>query len=211
MRTFRSVVVAALLLACIPAAQAADGAASGFESLVTQAWESLRTGLTDFKTWAAGPGAAGGKDEMYPPRTTLMKVGKCWTRAEDPRAEELALPKEFCVDIVGVEVHFPYYHPFTTGSVMLMEGKPVSGRFHISGGAREESGWSIVGDLFTGRKQELRCGELNYAGAAIYVGTDIEGRLREQAPVSVRGFMFDAASLCRTPAKSVEVPYTRRP
>ncbi|MBI5882857.1 MAG: hypothetical protein HZB91_07120 [Elusimicrobia bacterium] len=206
MRMIRSIAAAAILLACVGAADAADTRASGFESLVAQAWNTIQEGITGFKTWTSGS-----FDQQYPPRTTLMKVDKCWTRALNADADALGLAKEFCVDTVGVEVAYPYYHPFTYGSVMLLEGAPVSGRLHISGGAREQSGWSIVGDLFTGKKPEQRCGELNYAGAAIYVGTDAEGRLREQAPVSVRGFMFDAASLCRLPARSVEVPYTLKP
>ncbi|MFA6318058.1 MAG: hypothetical protein WC943_11615 [Elusimicrobiota bacterium] len=208
MRSLRFIAAAALLLACSSAARAADDRSSGFESIVTQAWDTLSTGLTGFKTWVTGSQAKG---RQSPPRTTLMKVGKCWTRGESAEADVLGLPKEFCVDIVGVEVHDPYYHPFTYGSVMLLEGSPVSGRLHISGGSRAQSGWNIVGDLFSGKKPQQRCGELNYAGAAIYVGTDVEGRLREEAPVSVRGFMFDGASLCRMPAKTVEVPYTLKP
>ncbi|MBI5624266.1 MAG: hypothetical protein HY924_10835 [Elusimicrobia bacterium] len=207
MRGIRAIAAGLVVLSCVAAAQASDARPASFESLVTQAWDTVSTGISGFKTWVTG----GQQEELYPPRTTLMKVGKCWTRAENAKADELGMPKEFCVDIVGVEVHFPYYHPFTLGSVMLLEGSPVSGRLHISGGAREASGWNIVGSLTSGKKAAEVCGELNHSGAAIYVGTDVEGRIKEEAPVSVRGFMFDGASLCRTPAKSVEVAYTLKP
>ncbi|MBI5209358.1 MAG: hypothetical protein HY927_05225 [Elusimicrobia bacterium] len=211
MRNMAAVAASVLLLAGLSAADARAGAAppepAGFEALLSQAWDSVRTGMAGLKTALSWQNPL---DEQYPPRTTIVKVGKCWARPANPDADALGLPVEFCVETVGTEIHYPY-HPFSRDSVMLMEGKPVAGRLHISGGAREPFGWAIVGSLLSASKPDQRCGELNVAGAAVYVGSDLEGRVLLDAPIAVRGFLFDGSSLCRTPAKSVEILYALKP
>jgi hypothetical protein len=142
-----------------------------------------------------------------PPRETFTQVDACWSRPAQAEADALGLPRRFCISRVGVSVPRPYDLPFVDGSVMVVEGEPVSGRLHISGGARQKDGWNIVGDLFTAEKPMV-CGELNMAFAAVYVDINAKGEILSTTP-EVRGFLMDGSSLCRQPAKSVEILYTR--
>ena len=90
---------------------------------------------------------------------------------------------------------------------MVVEGEPSSGRFHISGGARQKDRWNIVGDLFS-KDKPMVCGELNMAFAAVYVDIDLKGNIMGTTP-EVRGFLMDGSALCGQPAKSVEILYTK--
>lgn len=141
------------------------------------------------------------------PRSSFIDVNACWSRPADPLADALGLPPRFCFQRLGIEIPKPYRLPFVDGSAMLVEGTPVAGRRHVSGGARELWGWTIVGDLGSFRLPEEACGRLNAAVAAVYLASDAEGNVLDR-PVKVYAVLYDGSSLCRTPAPSVEVPYT---
>ncbi|HBL16369.1 MAG: hypothetical protein A2X36_04575 [Elusimicrobia bacterium GWA2_69_24] len=141
------------------------------------------------------------------PRASFVAVNACWSRAADPRADALGMPLRFCFQRLGIEIPQPYHLPFVDGSAMLVEGTPVAGRRHISGGAREAWGWTIIGDLGSFRLPEEKCGQLNSAVAAVYLAMDAEGKVLDR-PVKVYAALYDGSPLCRTPAPSVEVSYT---
>lgn len=142
-----------------------------------------------------------------PVRESYADFNSCWARPAQADADALGLPRRFCIRRAGVAVTIPYDLPFVDGSALIVEGEPVSGRFHISGGARGKDGWNIVGDLFHKEKPSV-CGELNVTFAAVYVDIDLKGNILSAMP-QVRGFLMDGSSLCRQPAKSVEILYAK--
>ena len=140
------------------------------------------------------------------PRETYAEVNACWTRPPQAEADALGLPLRICIKRAGVAVESGWDLPFSDKGSLIVEGEPSSGRFHVSGGAREADGWNIVAEIWSHEKPAA-CGELNLAFAAVYVDIDAEGRIRPARPV-VRGFLMDGSSLCARPAKSVEILYT---
>ena len=138
---------------------------------------------------------------------SFVDIDACWTRDDDAAADALGLPKQFCLRRFGVSIPRPYQLPFTDDSAAVVAGDPVSGRLHVSGGARETWGWNIVGDLWK-RDAPAACGRLNMAFAAVYFDIDRAGNTLPNAP-EIRGFLMDGSALCPSPAKARDFLYKR--
>ncbi|MBI5241004.1 MAG: hypothetical protein HY926_11070 [Elusimicrobia bacterium] len=176
------------------------GAAPSLESAFSQAVGGVRQVRHEMSQ------AAVARAEL-PPRESFARFDACWSRPPHAEADALGLPRRFCLGRVGVSVPQPYDLPFVDGSAIIVEGEPAAGRFHIGGGARYADHWNIVGDLFT-RRGEPSCGKLTTTFAAVYVDIDLKGDILPATP-EVRGFLMDGSSLCRQPAKSVEILYAK--
>jgi len=144
------------------------------------------------------------------PRVSLRVVDACFERADDARADSLNLPKRFCLKRVGTTVPETDRSPFASEAKGLVDEGQGPRPVHISGGARTTRGWTINVDIFKYDSPKPVCGRLNYSFAAAYYDVDLEG-VPLDGPVSVRGFLMDGSSLCRTEAKAVDFLYRRLP
>ena len=144
------------------------------------------------------------------PRISQRSVNACYERSEDARADALGLPKSFCLKSVGT------YVPSDPGSTLLYGGSGFvdegsgSRLAHVSGSTRHGGVWGLTVDLFSNHAKDFVCGRLNRAFAAVYFDVDAND-VPTDGPVAIYGFLDDATSLCRTPAKAVEFLYSRVP
>jgi hypothetical protein len=152
--------------------------------------------------------AAFGQALERPPVVSLRDVGACFERDADAVADVLGLPSRFCLTRVGTSEPVDAVTPFEQEGYGVVVGVPAAGaRKHISGGSRRaDGGWDLVVDLFQAPGRKSRCGSLDRAFAAVYFPVDAVGRPLP-GPVEVRGFMMDGSSMCRTPARSVQLDY----
>lgn len=139
---------------------------------------------------------------------SMRDVNACFERDADSRADSLGLPARFCIKRLGTSQPADAVTPFNQNGFGVVEGEPAAGaRKHISGGSRRaDGGWNIVVSLFSGPEREPKCGTLNRTFAAVYFPVDAVGR-PVPGPVEVRGFMTDAAPLCRDYARAVQLDY----
>ena len=189
--TMKTVLSLSALSLCAPLL-----AAPSLEEAFSQAAAAVVPARAESQAPAAAPA----------PRETYAEVNSCWTRPPQAEADALGLPSRICIKRAGVAVEPGWDLPFSDKGALMVEGEPSSGRFHVSGGAREADGWNIVAEIWSHEKPAA-CGELNLAFAAVYVDIDAAGHILPARPV-VRGFLMDGSSLCAGPARSVELLYT---
>ncbi len=144
------------------------------------------------------------------PRASLRVVDACFERADDARADSLNLPKRFCLKKVGTSVPETDPSPFASEANGLVDEGQGPRPVHISGGLRTTRGWTINVDIFKFDAPKPVCGRLNSSFAAAYYDVDLEGQVLD-GPVSVRGFLMDGSSLCRTEARAIDFLYRRLP
>ena len=135
-------------------------------------------------------------------------VGACWVRPDWPAAEALSLPRKVCINKVGVIVPVTEGLPLGDGSALIVEGNPISGRWHINGAERRGEGWSVMGLSPSKRARAGACGELSEAAVAVYVDIDERGRIRETS-LRIHGVLLDGSAECPKPADTVQILYTQ--
>ena len=165
------------------------------------------------KSLDAALGAASGLAQATAARlaskTNMLPVNACYERVGNAEADRLGLPKRLCLETLSILMPERDPQPLSYDAYLSATGVPAAPRMHITGAAREADGWELVGSwLSLWSAKDPVCGRLNSAHASVYVKSTLDGTLKD-APVVVRAFLMDGASLCRTSAATIYFDYAR--